>query len=73
MFTLFFDPRPPRYKVRFPNREAAVKGFGIILRSGGGEAFGDYTYGVNSERLLELLKKENIPFELVSTKQKGKK
>lgn len=52
-------------KVRFRDEEAALRGFGLLLRSGGVETFGENVYGLSSARQIELLKKSAIPFEVV--------
>ena len=56
---------PIQRKVRFPNEKAALKGFGLLLRSGGAETLGDNVYGLSSARQIRLLQDQKIPFEVV--------
>ena len=67
MFVCFFGTS--HYRVRFLDKESALKGFGTLLRSGGGEYFDKETYGFNSARQLELLKQSGIKFELIEPKE----
>lgn len=50
-------------KVRFPSERAALKGFGLLLRSGGAETLGGNVYGISSTRQIRLLEKNEVPFE----------
>ena len=53
-------------KVRFPDIETATRGFGLLYRSGFSvDAFGDFIYGLSSDKQLELLKSNNVDFEIV--------
>ncbi len=52
-------------KVKFKSEKAAIDGSGILAESGGLEYLDDDVYGVFSERQLRLLRKKNIPFEIV--------
>lgn len=52
-------------KVHFPNEESALNGFSILLKSGGGETLGGNIYGVFSERQIELLTLQKIPFDFI--------
>jgi hypothetical protein len=54
---------PIRKKVRFLTEEAAIEGFGLLLRSGGAETLGQNTYGLSSLRQIRLLEKNKVPFE----------
>lgn len=53
-------------KVRFRNIESADLGFSLLYHSGHSvDAFGDFTFGLSSDVQLELLKKNNVQFEIV--------
>ena len=53
-------------KVRFPDRETAARGFGVLSRSGLViEALGNYTFGVGSTKQLSLLRQAGLRFEVV--------
>jgi hypothetical protein len=53
-------------KIRFPNKETELRGFSILLRSGGMEAFGNGVYGLSSKRQIGLLEEKAVPFEIVN-------
>ncbi len=55
-----------RTKVRFPDRETAVRGYGVLSRSGHAvEAFGNYTFGCGSAEQVELLNRAGVRYEVV--------
>jgi len=57
---------PSHIKIKFPNREIGIEGFGILYDSGYGvEAFGNHTFGLSSEKQLQLLMENSIPYEIV--------
>ena len=57
----------PWKKVRFPDQETARRGFRVLYRSGRGvDISGDFVFGLSAPEQLELLKKDKIPFEVVS-------
>ena len=52
-------------KVKFADKKAALKGFSILLKSGGLEAFGENVYGLASARQMKLLKRSRLKFEVL--------
>jgi len=53
-------------KVRFPNEASAIKGFSLLLHSGGMEAFGHDIYGLSSASQIAVLEKNDVRFEVLN-------
>ena len=66
---LTFMFQPVWCKVRFHNEESAIKGCGLLARSGGAEVFGENVYGVFSKKQLITLRKHKIKFDIIKKKR----
>ena len=59
---------PVRKKVRFPNSAVDVDGFWHLVTSGAIEIIDDakFVYALTSDRQLQVLKVNKIPFEVIN-------
>jgi len=58
---------PCRTRIRFADEKTAVKGFGVLRRSGYvSEVLGEDTYGLSSACPLALLREAGCAFEVVT-------